>query len=1510
MQSGPIQTQDESPLAYVRKYSTSNNQYLQQAALLYSATTDVITLEIARGPSSPTAYLGALISAFEQLMSQGGKDQYKLGGIAFLISKIIPKVASAVLQKLFERLANLFISTLKRFADVAFLAKVLLQCISVCLRHLPSKLVETSTTSHKMVQALFVFSVDPRPKIRKPAQLATERVFRTFSTNSINFVVPKPFEKALIDFCGMEFEVTDSSTKDCTAALHLCGLLKKVLYCVSTSGIAAIIAPLLQLTAQGNPFLLLQTFETLNSLYSKGFEFSTCLLVLQQSLSNSQSTPTFLKDFSNNLSLTTAQQATVINKDVEFSYQLLLSVLDLKPNAQDVSGNRSFNTLITSMYRVLYSFEPQRAMTKLVDIFDTLTETLSTASKSQITSSCLLTIKHLITITLSSSRLDNDIKNTDVSLVSKQIPSTAAVLVYIRQLFMLAQLQQTDFLTILDIIKASMTHAKTKHFSLFQELIIIIETYHAKTHGDDTIQTACEDVIGFAIEKFGPELINTILPLNLPTLANITSDNTVVNQLKSSRIWLLQLYPKHVRNSTLKFFLKELIPITNDCFQLAEKSKLEKRSQEYSFLSNIITFIWESFPAFCLLPQDVVTNFKPLMKELVVYFNSDQFGPICQQPISKGLRNICAKNLAIVNGCWGKHDDLGLQRYSLDDDDLVMLHTPQQLKVYLNRRDKKVNNNGEDNGSDSDDDDDDSDDENNGNDDNDADNDDDDGVDDDDHDDYGLYNQTTSAARKRANNRLYNKGSMLVPPISIQEAQANCDAIGAISKNILPLLFNTLTNTFRDNMSLNEEQSLFIPVVLDTILAYTCTAPMKARETFFTTAFQQFLQVSQEITKIYNAIDDFEDDGEEMPSFDSSMSRPRITDVILPIRKCRALSDILVAMSPALSDECISLFLQSILVNFNSPSDVLQKKAYTTVHSLITINNTLFDKHWKNVLISISSSASNVQAIAQRVRLSLCRSLYSHLQSPLEHKEVLSTLPSLLSEVILATKEPNNKLRIAALDLSIAIGINIYNSGLSVKQQQQQQQQTPDGALTGTKNQTGQALLTQYLTMVLAGLAATTPRMLSATINVLARLVFEFKAVLPAAIVHDIFQTVLILLPSKSREILKAILEFVKVTIVTLPIDILRQHIKELLFSLSEWRPQEKSHFKRKVRVLYQLLIKKFGLEFMRQNTPSDDLRLVEYLRKQQIRQQNQKERERKENEAESKSDGKTVDVFGKGKKTTANADDGEDDFIDVHRYHSGLSFDEIVQMDDGDADSGLGFSAADMLEKSVNKSQKGSKKSSKYDDDELVSINDNVDFLQGNIASKLRHKLVGGGMDDVVDTKSSGVKRKSTQGLAVVNDDGKLDFTSLEQRIIDQERDERLAARKPTPADIANDKKKRKVMAEQHMDEKYETHRTQNKAKLGAEFTSQFGSGDVKRRGVKFDPYAYVPLDPRTLNTKKLSLRQQSKHFSAMFENNANKGGTAGMVALGHRLKRSQRAALKKKGGKYPKAKNMMEDE
>jgi ribosomal RNA-processing protein 12 len=702
---------------------------------------------------------------------------------------------------------------------------------------------------------------------------------------------------------------------------------------------------------------------------------------------------------------------------------------------------------------------------------------------------------------------------------------------------------------------------------------------------------------------------------------------------------------------------------------------------------------------------------------------------------------------------------------------------------------------------------------------------------------------------------------------------------------------------------------------LDAILAYTCTAEPKTREQFFKTAFQQFMTVSREISTIYSAIEDDADDAElgEMPTLDQALSRPKLQDVTVPIRKSRALGDILIAMSPALADDCLSLFLSSVILNFNSPSELLQKKAYQTVQAIITTNHAVFEKHWNDVLIAISTSSSNIQSAAHRSRILLCRSLYSHLQSPLEQKDVMSTLPALLSEAILATKESNNKLATAALDLTIAIGINIYNSGLSTNNQQQpqqQQQQQAVGSALANKNQTGQQLLTQYLAMVLAGLAASTPRMLSATINVVARLVFEFKSVLSQSVINDILQTVLILLPSKSREILKSILAFIKVAIVTLPPETLKTHIHDLLFAISDWRPQEKSHFKRPVRILYQLLMKKFGLEFMRSATPPDDLRLVEYLRKQQVRQQNQKERERKEQKQQG--DKMTDVVFGatkdkKNNKMTDGEDDNEDDFVDVHRYHAGLSFDEIVGMDNDGLEDELGFSAADMLQRSVKSTKKGKK--AKFADDDLVQLDDHTDFLDTNVTSKIKSKLglasssstsMGDGdMGDVAGVRG-GIKRKSQGG--VVNTEGKLDFTNLEQTIKDEEKQIRMDNRVPTLKEVKEQRKRQRLLVQEHKEEKMEKHAEKNKLKLGSEFTSTKGVGDVKRRGMKYDPYAYVPLDPRTLNTKKLSLRQQSKHFAGMFEKNAATGGTASARGPGQRLSRGQRTAMRKKGGKYNK--------
>lgn len=64
--------------------------------------------------------------------------------------------------------------------------------------------------------------------------------------------------------------------------------------------------------------------------------------------------------------------------------------------------------------------------------------------------------------------------------------------------------------------------------------------------------------------------------------------------------------------------------------------------------------------------------------------------------------------------------------------------------------------------------------------------------------------------------------------------------------------------------------------------------------------------------------------------------------------------------------------------------------------------------------------------------------------------------------------------------------------------------------------------------MVLGGLVGATPHMISAAVMALARLLYEFAPVL-AGLVPDLLPAVLLLLRTKAREVIKAVLGFIKV---------------------------------------------------------------------------------------------------------------------------------------------------------------------------------------------------------------------------------------------------------------------------------------------------------------------------------------------------------------------------------------------
>ena len=77
----------------------------------------------------------------------------------------------------------------------------------------------------------------------------------------------------------------------------------------------------------------------------------------------------------------------------------------------------------------------------------------------------------------------------------------------------------------------------------------------------------------------------------------------------------------------------------------------------------------------------------------------------------------------------------------------------------------------------------------------------------------------------------------------------------------------------------------------------------------------------------------------------------------------------------------------------------------------------------------------------------------------------------------------------------------------------------------------------------------------------------------------EIFTTLLVFLTSANREIVKSVLGFVKLAIHTMPTDIVRPHLKDLVPALLKWSHDHKNHFKAKVRHIFERMIRRFGWE-------------------------------------------------------------------------------------------------------------------------------------------------------------------------------------------------------------------------------------------------------------------------------------------------------------------------------------------
>ncbi|KAI0163188.1 NUC173 domain-containing protein [Pestalotiopsis sp. NC0098] len=415
--------------------------------------------------------------------------------------------------------------------------------------------------------------------------------------------------------------------------------------------------------------------------------------------------------------------------------------------------------------------------------------------------------------------------------------------------------------------------------------------------------------------------------------------------------------------------------------------------------------------------------------------------------------------------------------------------------------------------------------------------------------------------------------------ISKDDAKKNLTYLGTFAGNLLAVLFNVYSQTLPQSRG----------PILQTINAYLSITPDQELTETFDRVSNMLAQT------IAEAANEQEKSKQQKPNQMPSTSH--------------TLMDLVITMSAYLPRESFgALFNISSIIIVKDDDPQLQKKAYKLIPRLASseVGKVALQERFSELQTLILSSGEKVSVPARRERIAAIASMI-----PFIPDDSLHFIPSVLSEVVIGCKENNEKARTSAFDLIVGMGQRLEQSkGTLIVNSK-----VPGMAADAPSVPAG---IEEYFTMVSAGLAGSTPHMISASITAITRILYEFRDSLSQEIMSDLVQTMDLFLTSNNREIVKSCLGFVKVCIISLPTEMMLPRLESLIPNLMVWGHEHKGHFRAKVKHILERMVRRFGFDIVNKHCPEDDRKLINNIRK-------TKERSKRKKEA-AKADGQEDD--------------------------------------------------------------------------------------------------------------------------------------------------------------------------------------------------------------------------------------------------------------------------------------------
>lgn len=230
---------------------------------------------------------------------------------------------------------------------------------------------------------------------------------------------------------------------------------------------------------------------------------------------------------------------------------------------------------------------------------------------------------------------------------------------------------------------------------------------------------------------------------------------------------------------------------------------------------------------------------------------------------------------------------------------------------------------------------------------------------------------------------------------------------------------------------------------------------------------------------------------------------------------------------------------------------------------IITTLEVSKDFEWHSKVANFLATTNTNQRNIQKHRLVAIFALKTSV------KQLLIFIP----EIILATKDPNQKTRIVAFQKLVDWSKNALDISLNF-------------------------FLHEFISSIFGCLVSKSQHMISASIIAFSRIFYEFNCYFEHLFKSDMIQNICILLKSSSREIIKSCLGFFKVLIMIEKNEFLSAHSERIVNAILTLPKNYHQNFKVKIRTLLLSLSKKIGIDFISQFFPKNHIGLLMNLKK------------------------------------------------------------------------------------------------------------------------------------------------------------------------------------------------------------------------------------------------------------------------------------------------------------------------